>query len=78
MVYARFVKHRSDAQALVEEGQVRLNKARVTKVSQNVKPEDVITLTLHDRIRVVKVKGEAERRSSAMIAAGLYEEIAPC
>lgn len=39
LVYARFVKHRSDAQALVEQGGVRVNKAKVSRGSHAVKPE---------------------------------------
>ncbi len=78
MVYARFVKHRSDAQNLVEGGLVRVNHQRVQKCSLVVKSADVITLTLGDRIRIVKVKGEAPRRGSATQAIALYEEIPAC
>jgi ribosome-associated heat shock protein Hsp15 len=75
LVYARFCKHRSVAQNLIESGQVRLNRDRVTKVSHAVKPHDVITIAVGGHIKVVKVLGEAERRGSAIVASQLYETL---
>ena len=56
------MKHRSDAQALVEQGGVRVNKAKVSRGSHAVKPEDILTIAVHGCVHVVKVLGEAERR----------------
>lgn len=75
MVYARFVKHRADAQALVDGGNLRLNRVRVAKGSLCVKPGDHLTIALAGRVRVVKVLGEAERRGPPETARRLYEEI---
>lgn len=75
MVYARFVKHRADAQALVDGGNLRVNRVRVTKGSLLVKPGDHLTIALAGRVRVVKVLGEAERRGPPAAARHLYEEI---
>jgi ribosome-associated heat shock protein Hsp15 len=77
LVYARFAKHRSSAVQLIEEGLVRVNRERITKVSHVVKPDDILTLVLGERARVVRVLGEAERRGSARLASQLYEEITP-
>jgi ribosome-associated heat shock protein Hsp15 len=77
LVYARFAKHRSTAVQLIEEGLVRVNRERISKVSHAVKPDDVLTLVLGGKARVVKVLGEAERRSSASLAGQLYQEITP-
>jgi ribosome-associated heat shock protein Hsp15 len=77
LVYARFAKHRSAAVQLIEEGLVRVNRERISKVSYAVKPDDVLTLVLGGRARVVKVLGEAERRGSASLAGQLYQEITP-
>jgi ribosome-associated heat shock protein Hsp15 len=77
LVYARFVKHRAQAQSLVEEGGVRLNRQRVSKGSQPVKPDDVLTLAFNGHVRVVKVLGAAERRGPATEAQLLYQDIAP-
>ena len=76
LVYARFVKHRSDADALIEGGHVRLNRIRLTKTGHAVKAGDVLTLTLYSGVRVIKVLGAAERRGPANAAQKLYEEIA--
>ncbi len=75
MVYARFVKHRSLASELVEGGHVRLNRTRITKISQVVKPQDVLTIALHNQVKVVRVLAEPARRGPASDANLLYEEL---
>lgn len=70
------MKHRSDAQALVEQGGVRVNKAKVSRGSHAVKPEDILTIAVHGCVHVVKVLGEAERRGPPVAARLLYVEIA--
>ena len=77
MVYARFVKHRSTAAELVEQGHVRLNRVKCTKPAHVLKPGDVLTLNLRHDVRVVRVLGEAERRGPATEARELYEDLAP-
>jgi ribosome-associated heat shock protein Hsp15 len=75
LVYARFVKHRSMAASLIAQGQVRVNRERVVKCSQTVKPADVLTIALGGHVKVVKVLGEAERRGPPIEAAALYQEL---
>ena len=70
------MKHRSDAQALVERGGVRVNKAKVSRGSHAVKPEDILTIAVHGCVHVVKVLGEAERRGPPVAARLLYVEMA--
>ncbi|MFO1033759.1 MAG: RNA-binding S4 domain-containing protein [Hyphomicrobiales bacterium] len=77
LVYARFVKHRAQAQALVEEGAVRVNRQRIVKCSHAVKPDDILTVAVHGQVRVVKVLAAAERRGPASAAQLLYEDVAP-
>ena len=77
LVYARFAKHRSKACELIEGGMVRVNRERVSKLSHSIKPDDVLTLVLGGRARVVRVLGEAERRGSASLANQFYEDITP-
>jgi len=76
---ARFVKSRNQAAKLVEEGCVRINRQRVVKASAMVKVGDVLTATIHDRVRVIEVAGIGERRGPASEARLLYNErsIAP-
>jgi ribosome-associated heat shock protein Hsp15 len=69
------VKHRAKAQALIEQGAVRLNRTRVEKPAHAVKPDDVLTIAVGGHVRVVKVLGEAEKRGSAPAAQQLYREI---
>ena len=76
LVYARFVKHRSDADALIEGGHVRLNRIRVSKTGHPVKYGDVLTLTLYSGVRVVKVLGTSDRRGPSAQAQKLYEDVA--
>jgi ribosome-associated heat shock protein Hsp15 len=75
LVYARFVKHRSLAASLIEQGQVRVNKERATKCSQTVKSEDVLTLAVAGHVKVIKVLGEADKRGSASKASALYQDL---
>jgi ribosome-associated heat shock protein Hsp15 len=70
------VKHRSTATELVEGGQVRLNRVKVSKPGHALREGDVLTLTLNGEIRVVKVLGAAEKRGPAAAARLLYEDMA--
>ena len=70
------MKHRSDANALIAGGHVRLNRVRVSKIDHAVKEGDILTLTLYSGVRVVRVLGVAERRGATSVAQRLYEELA--
>ena len=74
-MYARFAKHRSDADALIEGGHVRVNRNRVSKNGQALKPGDVLTLTLYSGVKIIRVLAEAQRRGPASTAQGLYEDL---
>jgi ribosome-associated heat shock protein Hsp15 len=63
------------AAELVESGHIRINRARITKTSHPVKPEDILTIAIHNEVKVVKVLGEAEKRGSAPMARQLYEDL---
>lgn len=73
--FARVVKTRTLASGLVADGKVRINKERITKPSAEVKPGDVVTVSLGGHIRIIKVIGFAVRRGAAPEAARLYEEL---
>ena len=75
--HARVVRTRSSAAALVDEGLVRLNGARVTANSRPVKAGDVVTVALDRTVRIMKVTGFAERRGEADAARLLYEDLTP-
>ena len=71
----RLVKSRTLAQALVEEGHIRLNGKRVVKPSEAVKVGSVIALPLRGEVRVLRVLALPQRRGSAEEARFAYEEI---
>jgi ribosome-associated heat shock protein Hsp15 len=73
--FARFVKTRTLAAELVGAGKVRLNKMRVEKPAQTVRPGDVLTVTANRRVQLVRVLGIAERRGPSAAARALYEEL---
>jgi ribosome-associated heat shock protein Hsp15 len=75
--HARVVRTRSAAASLVGGGMVRLNNERVEQPSRPVRPGDVVTVALDRYVRVLKVTGYAERRGSADIARGLFEDLTP-
>ena len=75
--FARVVKSRTLAAKLVTDGRVRLNRERVSKPSQTVRPGDVVTLSIHRDVRVLEVKAPGVRRGPAVEAQGLYVDLAP-
>ncbi len=72
--YARLVKSRSLAAKLIEEGCIRVNRQRVVKAAACIKCGDVLTASLHDRIRVIEVLALGFRRGPPAEAQALYAE----
>jgi ribosome-associated heat shock protein Hsp15 len=72
---ARFFKTRSAATEAVLGGQVRLNGERL-KPAKEVRPADVVAVRVGEVRWTVVVRGVAEKRGSARVAATLYEETA--
>ena len=75
--FTRQVKSRTLAAGLVEDGKVRLNRERMSKPSHAVRPGDVITLTVHREVRILKVLAAGTRRGPAAEARQLYEDLTP-
>lgn len=75
--YARVVKTRSLATKLVQAGHVRVNKTKINTASHTVSADDVLTISVHNRIKVLKVVALGERRGPASEAALLYEDLSP-
>jgi len=70
---ARFFKHRTQATEAVDGGKIQLNEVRV-KPARDVKIGDRVDIQIADSRYTVIVRGIAEKRGSATIAQGLYEE----
>jgi ribosome-associated heat shock protein Hsp15 len=77
LFFARAVKSRSLAAKLVVAGRVRINRDKASQASDQVKPGDVLTITLERRIFVWKVLNAGVRRGPAEEARTLYEDMSP-
>lgn len=75
--FARAAKSRSLAARLVADGAVRINREKIGKPSETVKPGDVVTVTVHHHVRVLEVRLPGERRGPATEAATLYKDLTP-
>lgn len=75
--YARILKSRTLAQKLVQSGHVRVDGARTTRPDFSIKPGMVLTMNVHDRLRVLKVRDLGTRRGPATEAQALYEDLSP-
>ena len=70
---ARFFKTRSAATESVLGGRVHVNGERV-KPAKDVGVGDTVEISIGDRRWVVVVRGVADKRGAAKVAATLYEE----
>jgi len=75
--FARFVKTRSLAAALVRAGHVRINGQRADGPDKPVRPGDVLTIGLARGVLVVEVIDTGTRRGPAPEAQNLYRPCAP-
>lgn len=75
--FARVVKTRTLATRLVSGGKVRVNRTATDKPSYIVRPDDVLTITVNRRIRILKVLDPGKRRGPAEEAQSLYEDLTP-
>ena len=75
--HARFYKTRSLATKAVRAGRMRISGRATSKASAVVKAGDVLTFAYHDRIKVLKVAGFAQKRGPASEAQALYEDLSP-
>jgi ribosome-associated heat shock protein Hsp15 len=75
--FARMAKTRSLAQRLVTDGDVRVNRDRVTKPAHILRLGDLLTVSLGKQLRLLKVAGFGSRRGPAPEAVLLYDDLAP-
>lgn len=72
---ARFFKHRTGATEAVDGGKVHLN-GHATKPAREVKPGDMLDITVGEQHFTVEVLAIAEKRGPASVAQTLYAETA--
>jgi ribosome-associated heat shock protein Hsp15 len=73
--HARVVRTRTDAAALVAKGRVRINGMRQASPGHSVKEDDVLTIALDARVRILKVAGFCDRRGDASAAQATYLDL---
>ncbi|MGE5952504.1 MAG: RNA-binding S4 domain-containing protein [Qipengyuania vulgaris] len=73
----RFVRTRSAARKLIEEGHIRKNGERVLRASRDVAAGDVLTLPIGSGVKLVEVLTLPERRGPPREAQECYRELDP-
>ena len=77
LFFSRAVKSRTLAQKLIETGVVRVNAERTLRTDHQVGEGDVLTMTVHSRLLVWKIRDAGERRGPPTEAQTLYEDLSP-
>lgn len=77
LFFSRAVKSRTLAQKLIEAGAVRVNSERCLHSDLKVGAGDVLTLQVHGRLLVWRIRDAGERRGPATEAQTLYEDLSP-
>lgn len=75
--FARIVKTRALAQALAEEGRLRISGRTVERASAPVRAGDVLSFALRGQVRVLRIDSLPARRGPPAEARALYEELEP-
>ena len=75
LFFVRLTKSRTIAQAVVEEGHIRIDGKRVAKRSEEVRAGSVIALPLQGKVRVIRILALPARRGPASEARACYEEL---
>ena len=70
--FLRLARSRNLAQALVEEGHIRLNGRRIERSHQKIAVGDVLTVPLAQGVRVIEVLSLPVRRGPAPEAQSCY------
>ena len=73
--FARWIKTRTHAAHLIEQGYVRVDGKRAEQAAKQVGPGAVLTIAFEQRIVVVEILGCAERRGPYSEASKLYRVI---
>lgn len=77
LCHLRFVRTRSAAQRLVDEGHIRRNGERVTRGSRDIAVGDILTLPLGGTVRLIEILTLPERRGPPREAQACYRELDP-
>ena len=75
LFFIRLLKSRTLAQAIIDQGYVRIDGRRVEKSSEEVRVGSIVALPLRGRVRILKVLCVPERRGPPAEARLCYEEL---
>ena len=75
LFFIRLVKSRTLAQALIEQGNIRVDGKRVAKASEDVRIGSVVAMPLHGKVRILRVLALPSRRGPTSEAKTCYEEV---
>jgi ribosome-associated heat shock protein Hsp15 len=70
--FARITQTRALAAKLADQGHIRINGRRIDRAHAVVKPSEIITLMIHDRIRVLRIEALPVRRGPPAEARACY------
>ena len=73
--FARIAKTRSAAQALAEEGRIRIHGRVVDKAHAPVRIGDVLSFALRGEVRVLRIEALPARRGPPAVARTFYSEL---
>lgn len=73
--FARIVKTRAQAQALAEEGRIRMSGRIVDRAHAPVRVGDVLSFAVRGKVRVLRVEALPVRRVPPAEAQMLYSEV---
>jgi ribosome-associated heat shock protein Hsp15 len=77
LFFSRAVKSRTLAQKVIETGAIRVNSERTDRTDHKVGAGDVLTMSLHGRILIWRIRDPGTRRGPASEALTLYEDLSP-
>ena len=75
LFFIRLVKSRTLAQAVVEQGYIRIDGKTVEKPSEEVRIGSIVALPLYGQVRILRVLALPRRRGPATEARACYEEV---
>ena len=75
LFFIRLAKSRTLAQAIIDEGHVRIDGRRVEKSSEEVSAGSIVALPLRGVVRILRVTALPTRRGPASEARACYEEL---
>lgn len=74
--FARIAKTRSVAQALAEEGRIRIDGRVIDRSHAQVRIGDVLSFAIRGKVRVIRIEALPARRGPPAEARQMYSEVA--